>query len=67
MYLACIDCGTTNSRVYILDDEYRVVGKGLRKVGVRDTVINGSQGTKGGIEGGLGGHGLDGPVVRYRP
>jgi len=42
MYFACIDCGTTNSRVYILDDEYRVVGKGLRKVGVRDTVINGS-------------------------
>ncbi len=42
MYFATIDCGTTNSRVYILDDKYRVVGKGLRKIGVRDTVINGS-------------------------
>lgn len=42
MYFATIDCGTTNSRVYILDNKYKVIGKGQKKVGVRDTVIDGS-------------------------
>ena len=43
MYWATIDCGTTNSRVYLLDAVLRIVHKGARKVGVRDTAITGSR------------------------
>jgi 2-dehydro-3-deoxygalactonokinase len=43
MHFATIDCGTTNSRVYVLDDGMRIVHKGTRKVGVRDTAITGSK------------------------
>jgi 2-dehydro-3-deoxygalactonokinase len=43
MYFATIDCGTTNSRVYVLDEHLRVVAKGSKKVGVRDTAITGSK------------------------
>jgi len=43
MYLASIDCGTTNTRVYIIDSNANVLGKGTRKVGVRDTSITGSR------------------------
>jgi 2-dehydro-3-deoxygalactonokinase len=43
MYFATIDCGTTNSRVYVLDEGLRIVHKGMRKVGVRDTAITGSR------------------------
>lgn len=43
MYFATIDCGTTNSRVYLLDDRLRILHKGARKVGVRDTAITGSR------------------------
>lgn len=42
MYFATIDCGTTNSRIYILDHNFRVINKGEKKVGVKDTAINGS-------------------------
>jgi len=42
MYFAIIDCGTTNSRVYVINGEKEVIGKGTRKVGVRDTAIHGS-------------------------
>ena len=42
MHFATIDCGTTNSRVYVLDEGLRIVHKGTRKVGVRDTAITGS-------------------------
>jgi 2-dehydro-3-deoxygalactonokinase len=42
VYFATIDCGTTNSRVYVLDECLRVVAKGTKKVGVRDTAITGS-------------------------
>ena len=42
MYFAIIDCGTTNSRVYILDEQFNLVSKTLKKVGVLDTVVNGS-------------------------
>jgi len=42
MYFAVIDCGTTNSRVYLLDENYKVIKKGNKKIGVRDTVIHGS-------------------------
>lgn len=43
MYFATIDCGTTNSRVYVLDEGLRIVAKGSKKVGVRDTAITGSK------------------------
>jgi 2-dehydro-3-deoxygalactonokinase len=42
---AVIDCGTTNTRVYILDEHYQIVSEALRKVGVRDTSITGSKDT----------------------
>jgi len=42
MYFAIIDCGTTNSRIYLLDENYQVIKKGNRKIGVRDTAIHGS-------------------------
>jgi 2-dehydro-3-deoxygalactonokinase len=42
MYLATIDCGTTNSRVYIVDTQGTILGKASKKVGVRDTAIQGS-------------------------
>ena len=42
MYIATIDCGTTNSRVYIVDEEGTVRAKAARKVGVRNTAITGS-------------------------
>ena len=43
MYCATIDCGTTNSRVYLLDSHLHIVHKGSRKVGVRDTALTGSR------------------------
>jgi 2-dehydro-3-deoxygalactonokinase len=43
MYIASIDCGTTNTRVYIIDESACILGKGVRKVGVRDTSISGSR------------------------
>jgi 2-dehydro-3-deoxygalactonokinase len=43
MHFATIDCGTTNSRVYLLDEHRRVVAKGSKKNGVRDTAITGSR------------------------
>ncbi len=36
MYISSVDCGTTNSRVYILDEFGKVVGKGKYQVGVSD-------------------------------
>jgi 2-dehydro-3-deoxygalactonokinase len=43
VYCATIDCGTTNSRVYLLDSTLRIIHKGSRKVGVRDTALTGSR------------------------
>lgn len=40
---AVIDCGTTNTRVYIVNEENRIIGEGTRKVGVRNTSITGSK------------------------
>lgn len=40
---AVIDCGTTNTRVYIIGDDGAIVASGSRKVGVRDTSITGSR------------------------
>lgn len=45
MYLATIDCGTTNSRVYIHDEHGHIIGKATQKVGVRDTAITGQKET----------------------
>ncbi len=42
MHFATIDCGTTNSRVFLLGETCTVVGKGSRKIGVRDTAVHGS-------------------------
>jgi len=43
MKIASVDCGTTNSRVYIIDETGEILGKGVRPVGVRDTTISGSR------------------------
>lgn len=46
-----VDCGTTNTRVYIIDNKFDIVSKGYKKTGVRDTAITGSnQILKDGIE-----------------
>jgi 2-dehydro-3-deoxygalactonokinase len=42
MYFATIDCGTTNSRVYIVDENAKTIGQAENKVGVRDTAIHGN-------------------------
>ncbi len=42
MKFATIDCGTTNSRVYIVNEQAEILGKAAKKVGVRDTAIHGS-------------------------
>lgn len=43
MYYITIDCGTTNSRVYVVDGAGKVYGKATKKVGVRNTAITGSK------------------------
>jgi len=43
MYFTIIDCGTTNSRVYVLNDKFKIIKRGTKKVGVRDTAISGSK------------------------
>ena len=35
MKYAVIDCGTTNTRVYIVDREGKIIASGERRVGVR--------------------------------
>ena len=45
MFVSIIDCGTTNSRVYILDEKGEIVAQKKRKIGVRDTAITGSRDT----------------------
>jgi 2-dehydro-3-deoxygalactonokinase len=42
MYFATMDCGTTNSRVFIINERRQVVGRGAKRIGVRDTAISGS-------------------------
>lgn len=42
MHFIIIDCGTTNSRIYLLNDNFEVINKGFKKVGVRNAAINGS-------------------------
>ena len=40
---AIIDCGTTNSRIYILDDNDKVVAVGYRNIGAKDTLVKGKE------------------------
>lgn len=42
---AIIDCGTTNTRIYLVDPEGRIVAQSTRKVGVRNTAMTGSKDT----------------------
>lgn len=43
MYYLTIDCGTTNSRVYVVDETGKIYAKATKKVGVRNTSITGSR------------------------
>ena len=46
-----IDCGTTNSRIYVVSAENKIIASGTREIGVRDTTITGSKDVlKTGIE-----------------
>lgn len=40
---AVIDCGTTMSRIYIVNEQGQIIASGRKKVGVRDTSITGSR------------------------
>lgn len=40
---AVIDCGTTMTRIYLVNDQKEIVASGRKKVGVRDTSITGSR------------------------
>ena len=40
---AVIDCGTTMTRIYIVDENQQIIASGRKKVGVRDTSITGSR------------------------
>lgn len=42
-YYISVDCGTTNSRAYVIDQTGKVFGKARKKVGVRDTAVTGSR------------------------
>jgi len=41
MLIATIDCGTTNSRVYLVNAQGEILGKAAQKVGVRETAMQG--------------------------
>ncbi len=43
MFYATIDCGTTNSRAYIVDGKGKIYGKSTMKIGVKDTAETGSK------------------------
>ena len=45
MYYITIDCGTTNSRAYVVDESGRVFGKATKEVGGKDTAQTGSRDT----------------------
>lgn len=49
MYFAVIDCGTTNSRIYVLDGDFHTVAVGAKKVGVKDTVGGGTRVLRDGL------------------
>lgn len=43
MHYIIIDCGTTNSRAYVVGEDGSIAGQASKKVGVRDTSITGSK------------------------
>jgi len=43
MFYVTIDCGTTNSRAYVIDGRGKVYGKATKTVGVKDTATTGSK------------------------
>ena len=43
MYYVTIDCGTTNSRAYVVDGNGHQYGKATKNIGVRDTATTGSR------------------------
>lgn len=43
MYYITIDCGTTNSRAYVVDAAGKIYGKATKQVGVKDTAQTGSR------------------------
>ena len=43
--IAVIDCGTTFTRIFIVDEHENIIAQGSKKVGVRDTSITGSRDT----------------------
>lgn len=45
MYYIIIDCGTTNSRAYVVDHAANILGIAKKQVGVRDTSVTGSRDT----------------------
>ncbi len=45
MNILTVDCGTTNSRAYVVTESGVIRGKGTRPVGVRDTATSGSRAT----------------------
>lgn len=45
MHYISVDCGTSTSRAYVVDDAGRVLAKATRGVGVRDTATSGSKET----------------------
>lgn len=49
--IAIIDCGTTNTRMFILDGNGKIVAEKTKKIGVRDTSMTGSRDAlKNGVE-----------------
>ena len=45
MYFVTLDCGTTNSRAYVVNEGGKVYSKAEKKVGVKDTATTGSKKT----------------------
>ena len=43
MFYITIDCGTTNSRAYVVDEKGYIYGKAAKQVGVKDTAQTGSR------------------------
>ena len=43
MFYITIDCGTTNSRAYVVDETGKIFGKATKQVGVKDTAQTGSR------------------------
>lgn len=45
MFYVTVDCGTTNSRAYVVNAQGEIISKATKKVGVRDTATTGSRKT----------------------